>query len=118
MTEQPQRTQLSPEEWKQLCLLNVAQLQTHLQNLPPVLEGGSSAMTAQQIDAIEAHLTRGRSFLNAWARSKPLQTAPQQAKPDVKEVAQAANGATPPKKRGGWPKGKPRVSKGASQDVA
>lgn len=118
MTEQPQRTQLSPEEWKQLCLLNVAQLQTHLQNLPPVLEGGTSAMTAQQIDAIEAHLTRGRSFLNAWARSKPLQTAPQQAAPDVKEVAQQANGAEPPKRRGGWQKGRARKPKAAEQDAA
>lgn len=115
MTEQPQRTQLSPEEWKQLCLLNLAQLQTHLQNLPPVLEGGSSAMTAQQMQAIEDHLNRGRQFLNAWARAKLIQPVVQ---PEIKpqEAVQAANGAAPPKKRGGWPKGKKRNA--LAQDAA
>lgn len=118
MTEQPQRTQLSPEEWKQLCVLNVAQLHTHLQNLPPVLEGGTSGMTAEQMTAIEAHLARGSQFLNAWARAKPLQTAQQSSALAPQEPAQEANGAEPVRRKGGWPKGKKRVSKAAEQDAA
>ena len=76
MTDQPKTAQLSPEEWKQLCVLNINQLQTHLQNMPAVLEGGSSAMTAERIAEIETHLNRGRTFLNAWARSKAIQVQP------------------------------------------
>lgn len=118
MTEQPQRTQLSPEEWKQLCLLNVAQLQTHLQNLPPVLEGGTSAMTAQQMAAIKAHLARGESFLNAWARAKPLQTAQEQPRAESQEAAHAMNGDEAPKRKGGWQKGRARKPKADAQDAA
>lgn len=98
MTEQPQRTQLSPEEWKQLCLLNLAQLQTHLQNLPAVLEGGTSAMTAEQVSSIETHLNRGRTFLNAWARAKMVQPVSQE-QPAPQEAVQAANGATRVKRK-------------------
>lgn len=101
MTEQPQRTQLSPEEWKQLCLLNLAQLQTHIQGMPPVLEGGLSAMTAEQMAAIDTHLTRGKSFLNAWARAKPLVTAEVRGPVDqaAPQVTNQTNGAEPPRQK-------------------
>lgn len=124
MTEQPQRTQLSPDEWKQLCLLNVNQLLTHLQNLPAVLEGGTSAMTVEQMSAIETHLARGKTFLTAWARSKPVQA--QEVVPTTRDAipasairleGESANGAAPVKRRGGWPAGKPRKPKTA-QEVA
>lgn len=105
MSEQPKSTQLSPEEWKQLCVLNAKQLFDYINNLPsmareteesPVVSG----MTPQHIAAIEAHIARGSQFLNAWARSKPVQEAaspaPQQAS---NNVAAQLNGAEPPRQK-------------------
>lgn len=105
MTEQPKSTQLSPEEWKQLCVLNAKQLFDYINNLPsmareteesPVVSG----MTPQHIAAIEAHIMRGSQFLNAWARSKPVQEAANPApQAGVNLVNQASNGSEPPRQK-------------------
>lgn len=109
MSEQPKSTQLSPEEWKQLCVLNAKQLFDYINNLPsmareteesPVISG----MTPQHIAAIEAHITRGSQFLNAWARSKPVQEAANPAQPQAtanaaNNVAAQLNGAEPPRQK-------------------
>jgi hypothetical protein len=113
MTEQTGKTaQLTPEEWKQLCVLNVAQLQQFLQNIPSNTEGGTSGFTDEHMALIDGHLQRGRSFLRAWSLAR---VAVQGAQPQPAAPAQASeqpqpNGAAPAR-RGGWPKGRKRVRK-------
>lgn len=114
MTEQPRSTaQLMPEEWKQLCLLNLGQLHTFLQSIPSATETGASNLTEQHVAMIEAQIGRTATFLNAWRRARiPGGVADQAA---VREEAAAvpvaekpaSNGAAP-KRKGGWPRGKPR----------
>lgn len=93
---------LSPDEAKTLCLLNVAQLQDYLSRIPAMVEGGSSGLTKEHVSFIETHIKRGNVFLAAWVQAKmPGTEQKAEPKPEV------TNGAVP-KKRGGWPKGKPR----------
>ena len=115
MTDQPKSTtQLSPEEWKQLCLLNCQQLQNFIGSIPPQIESGAPGLTADHLAMIDNHVVRARTFLNAWTRAKPVvSTAEQQAQvmaqvPAI-DAAPASNGAAEPQKgKGGWPKGRKR----------
>lgn len=93
--------ELSPEEWKQLALLNCAQLQTFLTNIPPHIESGASGLTAQHMVLVQEHTARGRVFLTAWANSKQ-RIAPQ-------PVQVVANGAAPEKRKRGRP-AKPKAA--------
>lgn len=93
---EPTIAELSPEEWKQLALLNCAQLQTFLNNIPPHVESGASGLTAQHMGLVQEHTARGRIFLTAWANSK-LRVPPQPAQ------TVAANGAVPGKRKRGRP---------------
>lgn len=101
-------TQLTAEEWKQLCLLGVAQLNTFVQQIavPP---------TGEHFALIDSHLERWRTHMGAWAASKVVldPVPPQQAV----RTAPAGNGAEPPKKKGGWPLGKKRKPKAQSEAV-
>lgn len=112
MTE-PKTMQLAPADWKQLCLLNVAQLHGYIDSIPPHNEGGTSALTDETVAMIDAHLERGRSLLRAWRVARvPQMMASEQSHPA------AVNGTEPPKRRGGWTKGKkrtPRVPREAPQ---
>lgn len=96
--------QLTPEEWKQLVLLNMAQLQSYLQTVPGNTETGTSGLTDQHLALIDQHLARGRAFVRAWALARvemaPVNVAQPEARP---------NGAQEPKRKGGWPKGKSRA---------
>lgn len=91
MNEQPKTAQLSPEEWKQLCLVNLTQLHGGITNMAPQLEGGNPGMNSEVIASIEAHLARFTSFLGAWARSRPVPLV--QA---AQSVPAQVNGATEP----------------------
>lgn len=107
-----QTTSLSPDEWKALCLTNVAQLHTFLNGIPPISEGGLSGITDQHMALIEGHLNRQSAFLNAWRRSKAVGTVAQaESQPEAPAPAQTANGAQAPKRKGGWPRGKSRKAK-------
>lgn len=105
MTEQ-KSTQLSPEEWKQLCLLNVDQLLNFLRAIPAqgqVSETDTTiiaGLVPERINQIEEHLGRLGQFLRAWSRSRPVGFVPQpEAKPEpVADVV--------PKRRGRPPKAK------------
>lgn len=114
-TESPKTTALTPEEWKQLVLLNTAQLSNYLQSIPGNVEGGSPGITAEHLSNIDAHTARGRGFMQAWGRSR-LPGAPQAPQPQA-EAPEAAkpNGEA---KKGGWPKGRPRTRQAKAPTVA
>lgn len=113
MTDTPRSTaQLMPEEWKQLCLLNLGQLHTFLNSIPSATETGASNLTEQHVAMIEAQIGRTATFLNAWRRARiPGGVADQRE--EVAPVKQATNGAA--KRKGGWPRGKPRKPVAATQ---
>lgn len=92
MTEQAKTVGLSPDEWKQLCVLNCAQLQNYLNGIAPQTEGGASGLNAEHLALIDQHVARGRAFLNAWAASKPVPAPPKAA------VVEIGNGAAAPEK--------------------
>jgi len=106
MTDTPKTMQLSPAHWRQLCLLNVAQLHDYVSSIPAHTEGGTSALTAAEMIVIDAHLAEQRAFLAAWSKSRmPAFVAPT---PPAEAKAVQANGAEPVKRKGGWPKGRKR----------
>lgn len=110
MTEQTTSkvAKLTPEEWKQLVLLNTAQLQNYLQSIPGNTETGVAGFTDQHMAIIDGHFARGRAFMRAWSLST-VEVAPAAQPP---APAHQANGAEPPKPhKGGWPKGKKRTPK-------
>lgn len=111
MTDAPKKTiALAPAHWRQLALLNVAQLHNFIDGIPAQTESGISALTDEQIAVIDAHLDEHRSFLRAWRLSRMPQMAAQQPAP----APQQANGKHEPepvRRKGGWPKGKPRKPK-------
>lgn len=115
MTEQTGKVaKLTPEEWKQLVLLNTAQLQNHLQAIPGNTETGAAGLTEHHLALIDTHIGRGRAFMRAWSLAT-LEIAPV-VQPHQAPV-QHTNGAEP-KGKGGWPKGKrrtPKVQPGAGQ---
>lgn len=100
---QPKTMQLAPADWKQLCLLNAAQLHGYIEMIPPHTEDGSSALTDDALREIGAHLERGLALLRAWRVARvPAMVA---------EVNPQANGAAlaKPKGKGGWPLGRKRT---------
>ena len=101
---EPKTMQLAPADWKQLCLLNAAQLHNYIEMIPPHNEGGASALTDEAVREIDAHLERGRALLRAWRVSRiPAMVA------EVKvQTKPAVNGAVP-KRRGRPPKVRPEV---------
>lgn len=103
--------QLTPEEWKQLCILNMVQLHNYLQSIPGNTETGASGLTDQVRNIIDAHLARGHTFLRAWQLSRFEMPQVRVAQP----AAPASNGAV---KKGGWPKGKKRTRKPATPATA
>jgi hypothetical protein len=109
MTASPAKktTQLTPEEWKQLALLNVQQLGSFLQNIPGNTESGSAGLTEQHLQLIGGHLDRFGSFLRAWSLARV------DVPPAVEVAEDDAAPETMTAKKGGWPKGKPRKAKEA-----
>lgn len=107
MTEQTAKTiQLKGEQWKQLAILNVAQLQNFLQSIPGNIESGASGLTDGQIALVEDHIAEMATILRAWRVSKGPVVQPQQP---AETVVQTNGAAEPAKAKGGWPKGKPRT---------
>lgn len=109
MTEPRTTAQLMPEEWKQLCLLNVGQLHAFLQSIPSATETGASNLTDEHYAMIEAQIARAATFLNAWRRARIPGSIAEPAKveaPTPEAKAASMNGGS--KRRGGWPRGKPR----------
>mgnify|MGYP000863056245 FL=1 len=108
-TASPKKTaQLTPEEWKQLVLLNVSQLGTFLQNIPGNTESGSAGLTQQHLQLIGGHLDRFGSFLRAWSVSR-VEVPPAEVEvPEEAVTAEGGAGAEAPKRKGGWTAGKPR----------
>lgn len=68
----PKTTQLSPEEWKGLCVLNAVQFHAFLQSIPGQNDDGSVGLTDRHLELAVQHMDRWRSFLQAWARSAPI----------------------------------------------
>lgn len=98
----PKTAQLTPEEWKQLCILNAAQLQNFLQSIPGNTETGASGLTDEAMSIVDMHMARGRTFLGAWARAKFEM-------PKVAQPAAQHHGNGAEKRKGGWPLGKKRA---------
>jgi hypothetical protein len=109
VTDQPKSTQLSPEEWKQLCCLNSKQLFDYITNIPAMVKADETApitagLTAQHVAEINAHIERGAQFLGAWLRSKPVQPVEQNlkgatARQIIQDDPQAMNGAQPTRQK-------------------
>lgn len=114
MTALPKKTtQLTPEEWKQLVLLNVSQLGTFLQNIPGNTESGSAGFTEQHMQLIGGHLDRMGSFMRAWLVSR-VDVPPSEVEMPEDDLVTAESGSGGGEvRKGGWPKGKPRKSKDA-----
>lgn len=99
-------TALTGDEFKVLALTNVSQLQNWLNAIPGCLESGAAGLTADHLDLIDKHLNRCRMFLRSWSLTK-VDVQPAAAPVQVQTESQG-NGAAPPKRTGGWPRGKPR----------
>lgn len=107
-------TTLTGEEWRNLCLVNVNQMQQFLQGIPGVTEGGLPGMSADHLLGSFNHIERLQQFLTAWSKAKPLVVSqPMTQAPVLQETAieTAANAPVKPKRKGGWPAGKPRGKK-------
>lgn len=115
MTEQTtgKVAQLTPEEWKQLVLLNAAQLQNYLQGIPGNTETGVSGLSDKHMSLIAGHVDRFQTFLIAWSKARIMVSPPVSAEASAPEADAPAhaNGAEPAAKKGGWPKGKKRSPK-------
>lgn len=112
MTEPtPAKTiQLKGEQWKQLALLHVAQLSQYMQNIPGSVETGAAGLTDQHLAMIDQHLQEGAMILGAWRRSRgPVVAQPQPPAQTEARAPHPGNGATEPKGKGGWPRGKKRT---------
>jgi hypothetical protein len=110
MTDTPKTMQLSPADWRQLLLLNVEQLHGYLSSVPPNTETGVSAMTDEIMAVVDAHVARGRDLLVAWRKSRLPGMAPARAQ-EAQQAVKTNGHVEPVKRRGGWPKGKPRKPK-------
>lgn len=116
---------LSPDEWKQLCLLNAGQLQSYLNGIPALTENGSSGLTAEHLTLIDGHLNRGGLLLQGWLRSRAAGSVAAPVKPAAETAPDAPaeatkptepNGAAKPRK-GGWPKGRKRTRQAKPEAV-
>ena len=101
---------LAPADWRQLCLLNVAQLHQIIESIPANDEHGASGLTDEMLAVLDQHVAKGAALLIGWRKSRVPGLAHQQA-PRAEQTASAAktNGHDKPKpRRGGWPLGKKR----------
>lgn len=114
-------TTLTGEEWRNLCLVNVNQMQQFLQNIPGVTEGGLPGMSADHLLGSFNHIERLQQFLTAWSKAKPLvaeQPMTQAPAPQETAIETAADAPAKPKRKGGWPKGQPRGKKKPAAEQA
>lgn len=109
-TDKPKTVALDMAEYRALALHNIAALHTHLTNNAPT--------TAEHLEGINQHLTRTLVFLRSWQLQAAAMIAAQEAQGassvPVAETAAASNGAEPPSRKGGWPKGRKRTRAGAA----
>lgn len=96
MTDKPATTSLGVSEWRGLVLINLAQAQEFVQ--------GNALLSKEHLPLLIEHMERVIKFARSWHLSQPAtgQTA-------VAPAEQQPEKAEPKKKRGGWPKGKPRT---------
>ncbi len=106
MTDTPKTLSLSAREWNALMASNAADLHAVFQSQPEP--------NADLYLKIITHMDRMKAILPGWlaAAPAPVSGEAQAAAPVPVEAATDV-----PKKRGGWPKGKPRVRNGAAQAV-
>lgn len=117
-TPTPAKTiQLKGEQWKQLALLHVAQLSQYLQNIPGNIETGAAGLTDQHMAMIDQHLQEGAMILGAWRRSRGPVIPQPQVQVEAQAPATPTNGATEPKRKGGWQKGRKRSRQAAEPAV-
>jgi hypothetical protein len=108
-----QTLSIDTSEWRALFIENIQRLANFV--------GQNQAITPEGLQALHTHLARSRMIAAAWcAAGRPPATveAAQPATPSSPlrveamgvpaPVISAANGDAP-KRRGGWPKGKPRA---------
>lgn len=105
MTDAPRTTSLFANEWRSLCVGSAQQLVNFFANLPHA--------TADTVTALDEHVQRLRMFTQAWAATPPPFVP--QHEPSELNVVPQTNGASGPKRKGGWPKGKPRKPAGEAQ---
>ncbi|QPF87020.1 hypothetical protein IC762_12270 [Bradyrhizobium genosp. L] len=92
---------IDQSEWRVLFASSIARVNEFVNQ--------NAALTPATLKAMHEHLDRAKLIASAWAASTP-QAVPQEAARDMAEapVEVQANGSAPPKRKGGWPAGKPR----------
>jgi hypothetical protein len=109
MTDKPNTLSLNARQWRVL-------LNDRLEVLKAVVASGEFLNDATLKDVFE-HLDQARLMTVAWRQNSPQEVA-EAAEPQAQgEQAPApqANGAVP-KRKGGWPAGKPRKRKMPAQE--
>jgi len=98
MTDKPNTLSIDQTEWRVLFASTIARVTEYVNQ--------THALTPDHLKLMHDHLDRAKLIASAWcaASPAPVQDIVQAAQP----VAAQANGATEPKRRGGWPKGKKR----------
>ena len=99
MTDHPKAVAFYPPEWQAVCIGSAEQLAAFFRS--------GAVINAEQVKAVSDHLDRLRTFVGAWKASVPAQMAEPAKVEEPKATAPVTNGAAP-KRKGGWPKGKPR----------
>lgn len=108
MTDAPRTTMLFTEEWRSLCVGSAQQLVGFFANVPHP--------TPEALELFEQHMARLKMFATAWGATPVLQ-APKQQAPAGNPFGTRHNGASEPKRKGGWPKGKSRKSRAPAEVV-
>lgn len=100
MTEKKDTLSLDANEWRSMIIHN---LQRGVEFV-----NGNGQITPDGIVAFSLHLDRIKVLVGAWHAAAPPASPGQAQAPEAQpQVATQANGAVP-KRRGGWPAGKPR----------
>lgn len=103
---------LTSSEWQALIVMGVAQLHARIATM-------TAAPSADESTELRGHLDRLKLQVAAWGVSNVKPVA-QVAQPELALQApaqQAANGSESAKRRGGWPKGKPRKPAQSSEST-
>lgn len=101
MTDKPATLAIDQTEWRVLFASNIARVNEFVNQ--------TVALTPESLAQLQDHLERAKLLAVAWQRSSPAVaqgavSQPAQAQPPIDPKA---NGEAP-KRKGGWPLGKPR----------
>ena len=102
MTDKPATLSLGPREWRSLITTNLTDAAQFVHQ--------NDVLGPENLTLFLDHMNRIKAMISAWHLSTPAVAADKAAaEPAPKSETKAAtNGAAPAKRKGGWPRGKPR----------